>query len=271
MDNKLRKVMTGGFALAILLFVGLSALQGAGLQAGQAEPVKAKGDIKPPTIIKMVEPTYPEEARKKGIEGIVILEATVDIKGNVQDVKVLKSIPALDQAAIDAVKQWVYEPKMINGKPMPVVFTVTVRFTLDKDKKASKEGVAGGVAGGVEGGVKGGVVGGVKGGVAGGVQQGVEAKGAVEAKGDIEPPTLIKRVEPTYPEEARKQGIQGAVILEATVDIKGQVQKVKVLESIPALDQAAIDAVKQWTYEPKIIDGKPTPVIFTVTVQFKLK
>jgi TonB family protein len=267
MENKLRQAMAGGVALATLLFVGLSALQGAGLQASQPEPVRAKGDIEPPTIIKMVQPTYPEEARKKGIEGIVILEATVDIKGKVQDVKVLKSIPALDQAAIDAVKQWVYEPKMIKGKPMPVVFTVTVRFTLDTDKKASKEGVAGGVAGGVEGGLKGGV----EGGVAGGVQKGLEAKGAVEAKGDIEPPKLLKRIDPIYPEQARKEGIQGDVILEATVDVKGQVQKVKVLESIPALDLAAIDAVKQWVYEPAVINGKPMPVFFKVTVRFKLK
>ncbi|MBP1770759.1 MAG: transport protein TonB, partial [Candidatus Aminicenantes bacterium] len=64
------------------------------------------------------------------VEGIVIVEATTDVYGRVTGVKVLRSIPLLDQAAIDAVRQWVYEPMILNGRPRPVVFTVTVRFQL---------------------------------------------------------------------------------------------------------------------------------------------
>ncbi|MBU1198831.1 MAG: energy transducer TonB, partial [Nanoarchaeota archaeon] len=70
-------------------------------------------------------------ARQKQISGVVILEATTDIYGKVQRVKVLRSVdPLLDKAAIDAVKQWVYEPYLDNGKPRGVIFTVTVRFKL---------------------------------------------------------------------------------------------------------------------------------------------
>jgi TonB family protein len=94
------------------------------------EPVRAIGEIKQPKVIKRVEPVYPEEARQAGIQGIVILEATTDIYGRVQSVKVLRSIPKLDQAAIDAVKKWVYEPLVIGGKPRGVIFTVTVTFQL---------------------------------------------------------------------------------------------------------------------------------------------
>ena len=61
------------------------------------------------------------------------------------------------------------------------------------------------------------------------------------------------------------------MILEAETDIYGRVASIKVLRSIPLLDQAAIDAVKQWTYEPMIIDGKPRGCVFTVTVRFTLK
>jgi TonB family protein len=99
----------------------------------QEEPkgaVKATGDIKPPRLIKMVNPVYPETARKAGLEGVVILEATTDIYGRIVNVRVLRSIPDLDQAAIDAVKQWIYEPVVINGKPRTVTFTVTVTFRL---------------------------------------------------------------------------------------------------------------------------------------------
>lgn len=84
----------------------------------------------PPKLIKKVEPVYPESALKKKIEGIVILEVSTDIYGRVQDINVLKSVPELDQAAIDAVKQWIYEPVIIDGKQRGAVFTVTVNFQL---------------------------------------------------------------------------------------------------------------------------------------------
>jgi len=77
-----------------------------------------------------VEPLYPEIARQARVEGVVIVEATTDIHGRVQYVKILRSIPLLDQAAVDAVRQWVYEPMIINGRPRGVIFTVTVTFRL---------------------------------------------------------------------------------------------------------------------------------------------
>ena len=61
----------------------------------------------------------------------MILEAATDMHGRVQTVNVRRSIPLLDQAAADAVRQWVYEPMIINGRPRGVVFTVTVRFKLE--------------------------------------------------------------------------------------------------------------------------------------------
>ena len=95
-------------------------------------PVRAVGEIKPPKLIKEVKPIYPEDARQKRVEGTVILEATTDIYGRVQRVEVLRSIPLLDQAAIDAVCQWIYEPEIIEGKPRGIIFTVTVTFKLEK-------------------------------------------------------------------------------------------------------------------------------------------
>ncbi|HNS05542.1 MAG TPA: energy transducer TonB, partial [Candidatus Saccharicenans sp.] len=71
-------------------------------------------------------------ARDARIEGVVILEATTDVYGRVQSVKVLRSVPLLDQAAIEAVRQWVYEPMVINGRPRSVTFTVTITFKLQK-------------------------------------------------------------------------------------------------------------------------------------------
>jgi protein TonB len=92
--------------------------------------VRAAGDIKPPKLVRRIEPDYPEIARQARVEGVVILEATTDVFGRVTGVRVLRSIPLLDAAAVDAVRQWVYEPMVINGRPRPVTFTVTVRFVL---------------------------------------------------------------------------------------------------------------------------------------------
>ena len=88
------------------------------------------GQIKAPNQIRKVQPQYPSIAQSARVQGVVILEATIATDGHVQDVKVLRSIPLLDQAAVDAVKQWLYTPTTLNGVPVPVVMTVTVNFTL---------------------------------------------------------------------------------------------------------------------------------------------
>ena len=82
---------------------------------------------------------------------------------------------------------------------------------------------------------------------------------------------LVKKVNPIYPDIAKKANVEGSVILEVTFDINGKAQKVKLLRSIPLLDQAAIDAVKQWIIEPLIIDGQRRGVIIIVAVPFELK
>jgi len=97
---------------------------------GLAPPVRAIGELKPPKLIKQIDAVYPEVARQARVEGIVIIEATTDSAGKVIDAQILRSIPLLDDAALTAVKQWIYEPAIINGVPRGVIFTVTVRFTL---------------------------------------------------------------------------------------------------------------------------------------------
>jgi protein TonB len=98
--------------------------------AGSGQPVRVGGTIREPKNIKRVAPVYPPEAQAAGVSGLVILEVLIGGDGRVSDAKVLRSIPMLDQAAIDAVLQWEYTPTLLNGVPVPVVMTVTVNFTL---------------------------------------------------------------------------------------------------------------------------------------------
>jgi protein TonB len=92
--------------------------------------LRVGGNIRPPQKIADVAPTYPPIARAAGIQGFVILEAMIAEDGSVRDVRVLRSIPLLDAAAMEAVYQWRFTPTLLNGQPVPVVMTVTVAFRL---------------------------------------------------------------------------------------------------------------------------------------------
>lgn len=94
-----------------------------------AAPVRVGGQIKPPTKVKDVKPVYPAIARSARVAGAVVIAATIDEEGKVIDAKVVRSIPLLDQAALDAVQQWEYLPTLLNGVPVPVLVTVTINFT----------------------------------------------------------------------------------------------------------------------------------------------
>jgi len=108
--------------------IALTAIYGIGRPRAQAICVAA--GIKGTNKIKDLSPVYPDIAKQARVQGIVILEAIIDPQGNVTNVRVLRSIPLLDQSAIEAVKQWKYEPTLLNGVPVPIVMTVTVNFAL---------------------------------------------------------------------------------------------------------------------------------------------
>lgn len=82
-----------------------------------------------PRKVRHVEPVYPPAAAESRVEGVVIIEIRINEEGRVADARVLRSIPTLDQAALDAVRQWQYEPLLVNGAPTPFVVSVAVNFT----------------------------------------------------------------------------------------------------------------------------------------------
>ena len=97
----------------------------------QVKPVRVGGDVRAPRKIVDVAPIYPALAAKARVEGVVIVEATIDPRGRVVNATVLRGIPVLDEAALEAVRQWVYTPTLLNGVPTPVIMTVTLRFRLE--------------------------------------------------------------------------------------------------------------------------------------------
>ena len=220
---------------------------------GQA-PVRVGGNIKPPTKTRDVKPVYPADALDARVTGVVIIEATIDTLGNVSTARVLRGQPLLDQAALDAVKEWQFTPTMLNGVAVPVIMTVTVNFTTSGPGESGR------------------------------IEpawapppppppppaQLVDGQVPVRVGGNVKPPTKIRDVKPIYPAYAEAANVQGVVILEATIDPDGNVRSARVLRGRPLLDNAAIEAVEQWQYVPTLMNGVAVPVIMTVTVNFTL-
>ena len=93
-----------------------------------ADPVHVGGPIAAPMKIRDVKPVYPPMALQAGVQGVVIVEVLIDSAGDVAEGRVLRSIPLLDQAALNAVKQWKFVPLTVDGVARPALMTVTVSF-----------------------------------------------------------------------------------------------------------------------------------------------
>jgi TonB family protein len=197
---------------------------------------------------------YPPDALAKGIRGTVTVDITINPAGDVTTASVVSGPQELRGAAFTIAMGLKYE-----AGPSTTTGRVGVQFQIDRTSWGVRvvELRAGGptatpaVA------------------APGGSQD--DWKDAVRVGGNIGPPRKVKDVPPEYPKAAQDARVQGVVILEARVDESGNVSDVRLLRSIPLLDQAALAAVKQWKYEPALLNGVPTPVVMTMTVNFTLR
>jgi protein TonB len=97
-----------------------------------ARTARVGGQVTPPVKIVDVKPVYPAVARQVRVEGTVLIDASIDEHGRVTAARVSRSVPLLDQAALTAVRQWVFTPARLNGQPVGVSITVTVEFRLER-------------------------------------------------------------------------------------------------------------------------------------------
>jgi TonB family protein len=151
---------------------------------------------------------------------------------------------ALVRSAKDAVSHWIYEPPT----EAPIAFTVVIEFSTQEHGEVISQSASAATA----------------------LAPAETPDLRVDGSGFPRPATKVKHVTPLYPAAAREAKIAGVVILEVGIGADGRVVDVEVVRSIPELDQAAIDAIKQWEYVPLLVDGVPTPTSFEVTVQFSL-
>jgi TonB family protein len=252
----------------------------------RAKPITPDNPIPRRTIY--VAPIYPDAAALVDARVVVPLRVTVDESGYVAEVRRLE-VPllgawrhplltgdsmssvfdALVAASTDAVRKWRYDAP----KDGPVSFDVTISFSPDDEPRAAQpspppeseppaaptpDDLIPAIAPGER----------------------IEAPPVAWAEGirplsaligsTLVPPKKTKHVAPIYPQEAKDAQIQGAVVVQARVESDGRISHARVIRSIPQLDQAALDAVMQWEFEPVAIQGGAVPYIMTATVVFSL-
>ena len=194
--------------------------------------------------VNTVYPEYPQGALERGIQGTVVVDVTVNAAGDVTTAAVESGPQELHASALNAARGL----KFSKGQST-VAIEIAIEYTLTPTSWGVKIGDAVPRIG---------------------VRPSRPMTG-LRVEGDIRAPRKIKDVPPKYPTQAQEARVQGAVVLEARIDESGNVSDTRTLHSIPLLDQPAIDAVKQWQYEPTLLNGAAVPVIVTVTVSFTLR
>jgi TonB family protein len=243
----------------------------------RARPITPWNPI--PRRVHLVAPQYPPEAASSEAAASIAVRLTLDALGRVGEVRAVgyvlgasnvltppgsPEMPAIlnafAAAALTATRQWIYEPPVIG----PVAFDVLIRFAPDADPQivASGPSLVPATA------------------PASAARQAFPpvtsepappwADGVADVRSLPHSPVRLTHVAPIYPRAARQAGITGTVMLQARIEPDGSVGHARVLHSVPALDQAALDAVLQWQFAPTLINGRAEPVLLMVTVSFSL-
>jgi TonB family protein len=294
----------GAFPLLAQATVG----SGPGPLESRARQITPENPV--PRRLYAIMPLFPSDAPADVTEALVTLRVTLDAAGRVAESRLLglgltsgsrgtgnvqgtvdrrrsgavtapppppeppppSARSVFERAAIDAIRQWLYEAPA----EAPMAFDVTIAFHPGAEAALISHGAV------------------VKGVIAARGERGAipppppppPPPSPPAPAGDVDPPawtrdgirvgtsvapTRVKNVAPIYPELARASQVQGVVVLEARIGPDGRVTNARVLRSVPLLDQAAIEALNQWEYQPTLLNGSPVPVLITVTINFTLQ
>ncbi len=212
--------------------------------------------------VKTPKPTYPLEARDRGLQGRVLVEAVVSEAGKVENVVIISGDPVLAKAAVAAARKWRFKPFIKDGKPVKTTTTIPFNFGFAgtvEDIKVPPEtrnvlrtdAVSNASA-----------------------QAGSPSDGStptrVQVPAGVIEGMLIHKVAPVYPPEARRKRISGTVVLTAFIGKEGSIEDLKPISGPEELVPAAVGAVQQWRYRPYVFNGEPVAVQTTITVNFIL-
>jgi len=165
------------------------------------------------------------------------------------------------------------QPK-VKPKPRPVVpqALVAPKVVLEQPppEEPKEEPPEEGEVGGVEGGVVGGVQGGVIGGIVGSPPPPPSAPVRMEFNETMTPPRMVSGPNPQYTEKALEREIEGLMVVKCVVTIEGIVRECRVVQSLPFMDRAVIDALERRRYSPALLQGKAIEVDYTFRIRLTL-
>lgn len=204
---------------------------------------------------------YPGSLKRAGIEGSATIALTVDARGQVRDVRSIRPTEHLfAQAAVDAVRQWVFLPGLKNGQPVATAMEVPFNFHIRPDAEATTALLHASPAP---------------------VARAAVARPNASRADDSVPafaandldliPTLTHQVEPVYPADLKRAGIAGKATVSFVVDAKGNVKNIRPVESSDRrFESAALAAVARWKFRPGIRDGEAVNTLVVVPITFNL-
>ncbi len=222
-------------------------------------------------VIKSPRPNYPAEAAAKELQGQVWIKLLISETGDVESAEIISGNPILAKAAADAMKKWKFKPFIKNGKAVKVSTKLPFDFALKGHVFDAKPPAATRIA---EPPIS---------------PSSPTAPGLADASSSSTPAAetggqplklrvsqgvmegnIVHRVEPVYPPEARRNHIQGTVLLQATIGKDGRIHDVKAISGPPELIEASIGAIQQWRYRPYLLQGNPVQVETTIKIQFHM-
>jgi TonB family protein len=215
-----------------------------------ADRIRVGGNVQASKLVKRVPPVYPPLAKQARIQGTVRFQVAIGKDGSVLHVQVISGHPLLIPAAQEAVKQWVYQPTLINGRAVEVDTIVDVNFTLTVPESRLSETLAAAPP------------------VASTSPPGAPER--IRVGGNVQARKLVKQVPPVYPPLARQARIQGVVRFTVIIGTDGHVENMQLVSGHPLLIPAAQEAVKQWVYQPTMLNGREVEVLTQVDVAFSL-
>ena len=254
------KAMKAAFVLAVAVLVSASsvpvAMQSSGPAQDTPQRVYRPGiGVGFPTLLRQEQPVYTDAARNAGIEGVVVLEGVVLADGTVGDLRVVRSLDkvyGLDANAMSAAKRWLFRPAFRDGKAVPVIVTLELQYRLPMSypvpaglavppaPTTDDEFLNGAFSSGTPG---------------------------------LVLPKLVATRHPRYTSDAMRAKIQGLVEVEAVVGIDGTIVRSRIKRSLDkdlGLDQEALAAASQFTFDPGRLNGQAVPVVVSITLEFKL-
>ena len=250
--------MTTRLALALMASFGVvvSAQQAAPQQEQTYRPGPG---IENPVPLRNVQPKYTREAMQARVQGVVELEAVILPNGNVGTVRIVRSLDSklgLDDEAVAAARQWLFKPGTLKdtGRPVPVIVTIILEFRLHTSPTPppTSQGL-----------------------------QPVKVIAGDDFYKDAYPvgylglvaPVARQSAQPKYTSDAMRAKIQGIVEVELVIGVNGAVDRARVATSLDrqfGLDDSAIEAARQWIFEPGLLNGSPVPVAAKLTLEFRL-